>query len=96
METGIFSLAKKIKWTRKLLGRPKCSELTSKLHAAVKAASFLDESARLIEESTAYDRLGLKNFLDKISASQGTHKDGTTDTIAINKAKEQSSAVVSA
>jgi len=73
-----------------------CKTLTEQLHKLIDANTFKDESSRLISESTAYDRLGLKNFLDKISASQGTHKDGTTDTIAINKAKEQSSTVVSA
>merc|ERR1719498_1798747 len=74
-----------------------CKTLTEQLHKLIEANTFKDESARLISESTAYDRLGLKNFLDKISASQGTHKDGTTDTIAINKAKEHAGpAVVSA
>jgi hypothetical protein len=74
-----------------------CKTLTEQLHKLIEANTFKDESARLISESTAYDRLGLKNFLDKISASQGTHKDGVTDTISINKAKENASpAVVSA
>jgi len=73
-----------------------CRTLTEQLHKEIATNSFKDESARLISESTAYDRYGLKNFLDKISAAQGTHKDGTTDTIAINKAKDQASAVVSA
>merc|ERR1711907_831216 len=34
--------------------------------ALTDANTFKDESSRLISESTAYDRLGLKNFLDKI------------------------------
>lgn len=71
--------------------RKQCSELTSMLHAKVRAAGFLAESARLIEESTAYDRLGLKNFLEKIDADQATYQSGVTDTLSIAKAKEKTS-----
>lgn len=71
--------------------RKECADLTAMLHGKVKLSTFLDESARLIEESTAYDRLGLKNFLDKIDADQTTYKSGVTDTLSINKAKEKTS-----
>jgi hypothetical protein len=68
-----------------------CQQLTGQLNEKLSMASFRDEAARLIHESTAYDRNGLKNFLDKINADQTSHKSGTTDTISINKAKEHKS-----
>jgi len=68
-----------------------CRELTAQLHQKVSSANFKEESARLIQESTTYDRLGLKNFLIKIDADQATHKSGATDTISIQKAKDNSS-----
>jgi len=67
--------------------KKECRVLAERLHQMVSANTFTEESARLIEESTTYDRLGLENFLDKIDADQATHKSGATDTISIQKAK---------
>jgi hypothetical protein len=68
-----------------------CRELTAQFHKKVSSDNFKEESARLIQESTTYDRLGLKNFLVKIDADQATHKSGITDTLSIQKAKDNSS-----
>jgi hypothetical protein len=73
-----------------------CAELTGLLHKKCESGEFKEESARLIQESTTYDRLGLKNFLDKIGQDQSTHKAGATDTISINKAKKKEQGTVSA
>jgi len=66
-----------------------CRELVSLLTEKMAKGNFTEEATRLIQESTTYDRLGLKNFLIKIDADQASHKSGTTDTISINKLKAQ-------
>ena len=64
-------------------------ELVSSLEDRVKDVNFLTNAAALLGSSTAYDRAGLKSFLDKLTADRMTQQGGVTDTIIINEAKRQ-------
>jgi hypothetical protein len=64
-----------------------CGKLIKTLDDAVKREDFGMEAARLIHESTAYDRNGLENFLTKVFADKASPHSGATDTISMNKAK---------
>jgi len=64
-----------------------CKALASKLDAALGSPNFREQAARVIFESTGYDRSGLENFLDQVAADQKTPMSGTTDSISIKKAK---------
>jgi len=70
-----------------------CGALMDKLKTAVENPDFLANASRLIAESTQYDRSGLENFIVKINADSktaaGFKATGATDTISINKAKQQ-------
>ena len=62
-------------------------ELMTSLEERVKRADFLQDAERLLYTSTAYDRAGIKSFLDKLNADRMSQKSGVTDTISINQAK---------
>jgi len=50
--------------------------------------AFRENAARVIFESTGYDRSGLGNFLTQVTADQKTPDSGATDTISMMKAKQ--------
>ena len=64
-----------------------CVVLNFRLQGHVKKEDFLVEAGRLISESTAYDRRGLRNFLTKMGVDPSAQSSGTSDTISINRAK---------
>jgi len=68
--------------------RQECGALSDLLHGCVKKEDFLAEAGRLISESTAYDRNGLRNFLIKMGVDPSSQSSGTSDTISINRAKQ--------
>lgn len=68
-----------------------CKALIQKLEATVGKAYFCHQAARLIQESTAYDRDGLENFITKVYADQESHTCGVTDTISLATAKKRMS-----
>jgi hypothetical protein len=63
----------------------KCKALATRLEAVVKKDGFLYDATRLIHEVTAFDRLGLQNFLKQLNADERTKDGGATDTICIQK-----------
>ena len=65
-----------------------CVVLSFRLHGHVKKDTFVTDAARLISESTAYDRKGLRNFLTKLGVDPSAQSSGTSDTISINRAKQ--------
>jgi len=65
-----------------------CEALTKQTFDKVFSATFKEEAARVIRESTPFDHAGLRNFLNKIGADQATPGAGTSDTLSIAKAKE--------
>lgn len=68
-----------------------CDELTYMLNKVVASENFSDEARRLINESTAYDRAGLKNFISKLGVDPLSQGSGTSDTISINKVRQGNS-----
>jgi len=62
-----------------------CKDVLEMLVKCVKTATFEEEAKRLINESTAYDRGGLVNFISKIGVDPTSQKSGTTDTISIKR-----------
>merc|ERR1719231_107206 len=73
-----------------------CKALATQLENSVKRESFLSDATRLIHEVTSYDRGGLANFLQQLSAGEQSKDGGTTDTISIQKAKAGVAQTVSA
>jgi len=76
--------------------RETCDLAFSKLLKCTKSETFEAEAKRLIDESTAYDRAGLMNFISKIGVDPTSQASGTTDTISINKLKGNAPGTVSA
>jgi len=72
----------------------RCGKLIETLEAAVRREDFMPQAARLINESTAFDRAGLENFITKVFADHATRASGATDTITINKAKARQHGVL--
>lgn len=72
-----------------------CAAVNTQLLAAVKHANFEENAKRLIDESTAYDRAGLQNFISKLDVDPTSISSGTTDTISIKRLAPEP-AVVSA
>merc|ERR1711988_519379 len=64
----------------------KVNDLVLALEAATKECDFQSNAARVIRESTDYDRLGTANFLSKVKADMNTVQGGATDTIMIKRA----------
>merc|ERR1719253_680780 len=70
--------------------RETCEAALTKLLQCTKSENFEADAKRLIDESTAYDRGGLMNFISKMGVDPTSQASGTTDTISINKIKGNS------